>query len=64
MSELTPVQNINGIYYKRDDIFAPFGGNEVNGGKVRQTIYMFNKFLNMNFVFTNSCNSIFTTCAK
>ena len=44
MRELTPVQNINGIYYKRDDMFAPFGENEVNGGKVRQTIHMFNKF--------------------
>ena len=54
MSELTPVQNINGIYYKRDDIFAPFGGNEVNGGKVRQTIYMFNKFKEY---ITEVCNS-------
>ena len=44
MRELTPVQNINGIYYKRDDMFAPFGENEVNCGKVRQTIHMFNKF--------------------
>ena len=34
--EITPVEKHNGIYYKRDDLYAPYG--DVNGGKVRQTI--------------------------
>ena len=34
--EITPVEQYNGIYYKRDDLYAPYG--DVNGGKVRQTI--------------------------
>lgn len=24
-NELTPVQNINGLYLKREDLFVPFG---------------------------------------
>lgn len=34
--ELTPVQIVNGIYVKREDLFAPFGIGDVNGGKLRQ----------------------------
>ena len=34
--KITPVEKYNGIYYKRDDLYAPYG--DVNGGKVRQTI--------------------------
>ena len=34
--KITPVEKHNGIYYKRDDLYAPYG--DVNGGKVRQTI--------------------------
>ena len=33
---LTPVQKHNNIWYKRDDLYAPYG--DVNGGKVRQTV--------------------------
>ena len=33
---ITPVEKHNGIYYKRDDLYCPWG--DVNGGKVRQTI--------------------------
>jgi len=36
--ELTPVQEIDGIYFKRDDLFAPFGIGNLNGGKLRQGI--------------------------
>lgn len=32
--DLTPVQEIAGMYFKRDDIFTPFGAGEVNGGKL------------------------------
>jgi len=36
---LTPVENHNDIWYKRDDKFCPWG--DVNGGKVRQAIELF-----------------------
>ncbi len=39
--KLTPVQQHNGIYYKRDDFYAPFGENTINGGKVRQAVQLF-----------------------
>ena len=34
-----PVEEHNGIYYKRDDLYCPWG--DVNGGKVRQAIRLF-----------------------
>ena len=34
--ELTPVENIDGMFVKRDDLFSPFGINGPNGGKLRQ----------------------------
>lgn len=34
--ELTPVENIDGLWVKREDLFAPFGLGNVNGGKLRQ----------------------------
>lgn len=34
--KLTPVQNCNGLWLKRDDLFKPFGLDSVNGGKLRQ----------------------------
>ena len=36
---LTPVEEHNGIWYKRDDKYCPWG--DVNGGKVRQAIRLF-----------------------
>ena len=35
--DLTPIENED-IFYKRDDLYEPFGSNSVNGGKVRQVI--------------------------
>jgi 1-aminocyclopropane-1-carboxylate deaminase/D-cysteine desulfhydrase-like pyridoxal-dependent ACC family enzyme len=40
---LTPVENINGMWVKREDLFAPFGLGEVNGGKLRQCWMMLDK---------------------
>jgi 1-aminocyclopropane-1-carboxylate deaminase/D-cysteine desulfhydrase-like pyridoxal-dependent ACC family enzyme len=43
--ELTPVEKHKGIYFKRDDYFMPFQGNNkydlLNGGKVRQCLSLF-----------------------
>lgn len=36
--ELTPVQNTAGYWFKRDDLFRPFDGLNVNGGKLRQCL--------------------------
>ncbi|MCD9019147.1 PLP-dependent lyase/thiolase [Parachryseolinea silvisoli] len=40
ISALTPVEKINGLYFKRDDLFRPFSGLKVNGGKLRQCIHI------------------------
>ena len=39
---LTPVEDHYDIWYKRDDMFCPYG--DVNGGKVRQTRLLFSKY--------------------
>jgi 1-aminocyclopropane-1-carboxylate deaminase/D-cysteine desulfhydrase-like pyridoxal-dependent ACC family enzyme len=41
LSAVTPVQFDQGLYWKRDDHFQPFGPHHVNGGKVRQAILVF-----------------------
>ena len=38
--DLTPVQEIAGMYFKRDDLYTPFGAGEVNGGKLRQCMML------------------------
>ena len=42
---ITPTELIDNIYYKRDDYFKPFGDYHVNGGKVRQALIMFEKYI-------------------
>jgi len=41
LDTVTPVQEFNGIFWKRDDLFKPYGDFHVNGGKVRQAIMVF-----------------------
>ena len=39
VQKLTPVQEpFHNLFYKRDDLFRPFGKENVNGGKVRQSL--------------------------
>ena len=40
---LTPVQQVDGMYFKREDLYTPFGTGEVNGGKLRQCMLLVNK---------------------
>lgn len=41
MLKLTPVQRAeSGLFIKRDDLFQPFGLGRVNGGKLRQAMWM------------------------
>ncbi len=35
---ITPIEEYDGIYFKRDDLFRPFGLEPLNGGKLRQAI--------------------------
>ena len=39
---LTPVQEVDGLRIKRDDLYAPLGPGEVNGGKLRQCVMLVN----------------------
>ena len=34
--ELTPVEEHQGIFFKRDDYYAPYGENFITGGKIRK----------------------------
>lgn len=38
--EITPVEEIGGLLYKRDDLYMPFDDIPLSGGKVRQAIYL------------------------
>ncbi len=40
---LTPVQQVDGMYFKREDLYTPFGAGEVNGGKLRQCMLLVDK---------------------
>lgn len=41
--ELTPVEKIDWLYIKREDLFRPFGEQSVNGGKLRQCYCLIDK---------------------
>ena len=43
MTMITPIDFWNEVYYKRDDDYAPFGKEHVNGGKVRQAVQLFDE---------------------
>jgi 1-aminocyclopropane-1-carboxylate deaminase/D-cysteine desulfhydrase-like pyridoxal-dependent ACC family enzyme len=45
LKELTPIQQVGNIMYKREDFFAPLGYNSVNGSKMRQCIWLINDFV-------------------
>lgn len=43
IKELTPWEKRGGIFFKREDKFAPFGEGGPNGAKLRQIIHLFDK---------------------
>jgi 1-aminocyclopropane-1-carboxylate deaminase/D-cysteine desulfhydrase-like pyridoxal-dependent ACC family enzyme len=47
--DLTPVQEVEGLFFKRDDLFAPFGAGSVNGGKLRQGSFIVAKAAEQGF---------------
>lgn len=44
LGTLTPWENHQGIWFKREDYFAPLGYSGPNGSKMRQLIWYMNKF--------------------
>lgn len=48
VKDLTPVENIAGIKFKRDDLYRPFGAGDVNGGKLRQCMMLVQKAIEKN----------------
>lgn len=46
--DLTPIEQRAGIYFKRDDLYAPFGQSDVNGGKLRQCVMLIQKAVEAN----------------
>lgn len=42
ITEITPIEKIGDMYFKRDDLFLPFNNN-INGGKLRQCLILLNK---------------------
>lgn len=43
--DLTPVEKIGDIYFKREDKFAPLGYNSINGSKLRQCIWLVHEWV-------------------
>lgn len=42
----TPVEERQGLWYKREDYFAPLGYGNINGSKLRQLIYLLGNYRN------------------
>ena len=61
-NELTPIEEYDGVLYKRDDLFKPFPGEELNGGKVRQAINLI--FHNLDLIRKEYHNKVATTSQK
>ena len=45
LDNLTPVEQRGGLWFKREDYFAPLGAGFINGGKVRQGVFIFNRYV-------------------
>ena len=43
--ELTPVEEVGGVWFKREDYFAPLGYSGINGSKLRQCIYLIDEYV-------------------
>ena len=61
MTELTPVEEHQGIFFKRDDLCAPYGENFITGGKIRQCRDLIKT--NLDYI-VNECGSTIATAAS
>lgn len=44
LRDLTPVEEVGGIFFKREDRFAPLGYGGINGSKLRQCIWLVSNY--------------------
>jgi 1-aminocyclopropane-1-carboxylate deaminase/D-cysteine desulfhydrase-like pyridoxal-dependent ACC family enzyme len=58
--ELTPIEEYDGILFKRDDLFMPFPNESINGGKVRQAINLIH--YNVDLIRTEYKGKVATSC--
>ena len=58
--ELTTIEEYDGVLYKRDDLFIPFPGERLNGGKVRQAINLI--YHNLDLIRTEYHIKVATAC--
>ena len=61
MTELTPVEEHQGIFFKRDDLYAPYGEDFITGGKIRQCRDLIKT--NLEYII-NECGSTISTAAS
>lgn len=45
LEPLSPVEGYGRVWFKREDKYLPFGPHTVNGSKVRQAIYLMNRYI-------------------
>lgn len=43
--DLTPVEFVDGMHFKRDDKFAPLGYGNINGAKLRQAVWLVDRWV-------------------
>lgn len=58
--QLTPIEEHNGILFKRDDLFMPFPNEQINGGKVRQAINLI--YSNLDLIRKEYHSTVATSC--
>lgn len=58
LNYLTPVQQVKGMLFKREDLYTPFGAGEVNGGKLRQCMLLVDKIQKQGYEGLVTCCSI------
>ena len=58
INDLTPVEEYDGLLYKRDDLFLPFGKYGTSGGKVRQALSLIGE--NVDNIIENHKSTIVT----
>lgn len=56
VEEITPIEEIEGVFYKRDDLYQPIEG--LNGGKLRQGIWLLSTVRNL-----EGCSRVLTGCS-
>lgn len=58
--QLTPIEEYDGVLFKRDDLFMPFPNEKINGGKVRQAINLI--YHNLNLIRKEYKSKVATSC--